>query len=165
MKAALQAFRPGDPPIDDEYVHHWFGYTWARSQAELQSWMDTRWAGWFKFTVVREPIARFVSLFQNKIGGDINRYVLERFEDDEWRRDYHAVPQTFLIGEDLGRYDVVFRLESIAASAGSILTERLGTKIDIPKRNATGGAARMSQACRTKLRAVYARDYEVLEYP
>lgn len=129
----------GGPPDDGDDIHHWTGYTHARDFGELQRWLATRWRGYFKFTVVRDPITRFESFYYDKLSAaeryamTIDEYVLAHFAADPRRLDIHAIPQTMLIG-DGSAFDFVGRVEAIA-EVRQVLSDHLGWLVEIPHLN------------------------------
>src|SRR3990172_2820060 len=93
LKVALADFRKGDPPKNADEVHTWFGY----SHVETLKGFDQRWRGWYRFTVVRSPITRFLSFFyglnDDERPEDLNEFVLHGFEHNDWRYNIHAAAQ------------------------------------------------------------------------
>lgn len=166
VKWALSPFKGGPPGNDAEDIHPWFGYTEARDIAQLYEWLDGRWENYFRFTVVRDPIRRFRSFYYGMgPGEDISRYVLEDFERDErWWGDIHVVPQTQLIGAELGHFDFVGHTEDMAEVQRK-LQANVATKISVPHRNrGTAPGAQLSAEANRHLRRIYAEDYRVLGY-
>jgi hypothetical protein len=168
VKWVLSPFK-GGPPREGTDVHQWFGYTHADSVGQLHEWLDTRWRGFFRFTVVRDPIARFRSFYyglqpwERGAYGDINRYVLEEFDRDPWRWDIHAVPQTMLIGEELWRFDFVGRTEDMEAVRRE-LSLVVGQEIEMPHLNRSPAGPRPNERAMWRLREVYRADFEALGY-
>lgn len=172
VKLALAPFRGGAPASDDnETLHRWFGYSYARHVGEMQDWFATCWGGFYRFTVVRNPIARFESFYYEKVSdaqravyGSIDRYVDKHFDADDWRWNAHTVPQTALIGTNLSVFDDVFRLERIH-KLGIELTKRVGAKVTIPHANRSSVPRKaMSPGTEEQLRDIYRADFEVLGY-
>lgn len=168
VKYALSPFK-GGPPDPDEDIHRWYSYTWARDVGELYRWFRTRWAGYFKFTVVRDPIARFESFYYDKVdpaeryATTIDRYVMGEFERDERRMDIHAIPQSMLLGPELGQFDLVGRLEDMS-SVASVLSAHTGRAIVIPHLNASGSRPSLERATRARLAMIYRADIEAFGY-
>lgn len=171
MKWALSAFKGGPPP-EDEDIHRWFGYTHARNLGQLQAWLADRWQHEFRFTIVRDPIARFESFYwglqdhERGCYGDINRYVLERFEADvEWFGNIHAVPQTLIIGTDLHLYDFIGRLEATEELEDRLEAALHTPVIVFPHMNHKGDQRiPLTDEATERLRTIYAQDFEVLGY-
>lgn len=169
VKWALSPLKGGPP--DDEDIHHWFGYTNARSVGELYEWLGTRWAHLFRFTVVRDPIERFRSFYfglqpwEQGAYGDLDRYVLNEFERDErWRWDIHAIPQTLLVGSELERFDYVGRTENMA-EVEAVLREQVDPSIALPHLNQSGSEGyEIGPRALKRLRSIYRRDLNALGY-
>ena len=164
IKWGLSPFVGGPPEVEDE-IHAWFGYTHARDRGELDRWLASRWKDHFRFTVVRDPIARFESFFYGTSGrpawGDINRYVLEELATpaDPWRDDIHLVPQALIVG-DLSLYDHVGRTHTLNQTARAV-SAYLGRRVTFGHLNrSTAERQELSRAARARLRALYRADYE-----
>ena len=168
IKWALSRFK-GGPPAATEDIHGWFGYTHAQHRSQLNGWLETRWADLFRFTVLRDPIARFLSFYyglqihERGCYGDVSRYVESgAFEADPWANDIHAIPQTFLLGGDLSRYDFVGRTEDMGKVEVE-LRRVTGVHLEIPHANRSTTERRpLSLVAERRLREIYAKDYEVL---
>lgn len=162
VKLALAPLLGADPPAD---IHRWFGYTHARNEEELGDWLTGRWAGWFRFTVVRHPVRRFESFYAgiDPDGlGDINAWIAARQDDERWL-DIHAVPQRRLTG-DPSLYDFVGRLEETRA-----IEEAIGVAtncdLDLPRANASAAPRRrLTQRSLSALRTIYAADLDAFDY-
>lgn len=163
VKIALSAFKGGSPDRD---IHSWFGYTTAHGVDELYRWFETRWRGFFKFTVVRQPIARFESFYYSLPGAtadEVSSFVLEDFSWSGWRTDIHAQPQTHLIGTELERFDFVGRTERMG-EVEALLSKKFG-RLRIPHANRSRTPrGELSKPARAFLRRVYRQDFEILGY-
>lgn len=163
IKWALAAFK-GEQPVKSTDIHHWFGYTHARDVAELNEWLTGRWGNMRRFTVVRNPVDRFLSFYyglqpaERGAWGDVNRYVIEQLGVDAWAEDIHVVPQTLLLGTNLSCYDHVGHTEDMAATAAWL-------GVAVPHHSRYEGVRQpLTAAALKRLRSVYRTDYEVLGY-
>lgn len=113
----------------------------------------------FRFTVVRDPIRRLISVYTNRVVGLrdlhnsrklVRRGTLPLDPDPDtffqnlatYRRlssviRHHALPTWLFTGDDLGVYDRVFRTDQMAELAG-ILSERAGRAIPVERANSSG---------------------------
>lgn len=149
-------------PPEGEEVHRWLGYIDAQDVAQMQEWLAGRWAHLFRFTVIRDPIARFVSYFTSQRRGDIERFVLDEFSLEIARRDIHSAPQTDIIGGDLARFDFVGHTE-VMEHVSTILSEVTDTEIVIGHRNRTHrDRPDLSAAAIARLQEIYRADLEVI---
>ena len=141
-------------------------------------------ADYFKFGFVRDPLARFVSAWQDKVV-NANYY---RFEDQDHARmqrveefalwtaehdlaavpgtDQHLALQSRLI--DLSQVDFVGRLETFAADFAEVC-ERVGAPAgpaEARNQTASGGASgpQVSEELRSLVATMYRRDYQVFGY-
>ena len=167
LKLALANGLHGTGFVDDRLLHEHVGYTYAANVGELGDWLTWRWpAGpWWRFTVVRDPVARFVSLYREKVDrdglGDIDAWVAAQ-ADSHWWEDIHAVPQVRIVG-DPGWYDHVGHVERLDETA-ALLSERLGQPIILGRHNATGKAPPIAARTRDMLRRRYADDLSAFGY-
>lgn len=160
IKLALSGLK-GGPPEPDEDIHHWWSYTWATDLAELYRWFDTRWRTYFKFTVVREPVARFESFYYGKVGQyAINSYVHALRMT---QLDVHAVPQASLLGPELDRFSFIGRTEQMDV-VGTVLSAVAGQVITVPHANRSEPERRpLTPKARARLLEVYHADIAMLE--
>jgi len=118
--------------------------------------------GCFKFTVVRDPVRRFLSAHGNRVlhYGETDTYLIDRLllralglprrpGIEEFCRHYRAYyllndrirrhfrPQGVYLGRDLGWFDKIYRLEALDELAAD-LSELAGRQIEIPRLQ-TGG--------------------------
>jgi len=129
---------------------------------QMQDWLAHRWAHLFRFTVVRDPIARFVSYFCSQRRGDIERYILDGFSLEVARRDIHTAPQTDIIGTDLSRFDFVGHTE-VMDHVSAVLSEVTDTEIVIGHRNRTHRERPdLSASAIARLQEIYRADLEVI---
>jgi hypothetical protein len=168
VKWALSPFKGGPPGYEDpDEMHRWFGYTYAQHTTEMRDWCGNRWMDLFRFTVVRDPIERFVSFYRDKVPAHerlvygLNDYVLHRFPHDLERRfDIHAVPQSALLG-DLSVFDHVAHTEKLE-ELGPVLSVATGTSVQMPHLNRTYADEELSPEAKEVLYRLYDRDFEML---
>lgn len=162
VKMMLAPLKGGGPePWED--IHQWFGYTHADDHHHLREWLRGRWADWFRFTVVRDPITRFESYFHGRqVGGNINDFALNRLRDVD---DIHAARQTDLLGYDLSCYDFVGRLEEPELIEATV-SEVLGMELTLPwlNRSRRPKGSALTPKARRSVRAYYRADFELLGY-
>lgn len=160
IKWALSPFK-GGPPEPTEDIHRWTGYIEAEDVSHLYRWLSTRWSSYFRFTVLRDPIARFVSFYRwlprdQQI--DLERFILA----GGWRDNIHAIPQTAIVGTDLARFDYIGRTEDMA-EVQAVLREHLDRPVVVPWLNAAKAKVpEVSELAEAMLREFYAEDYDVL---
>ena len=141
-------------------------------------------ADYFKFAFVRDPLARFVSAWQDKVvnnnyyrfeAPDLERMQqLEEFAGWVSAQDLSAVPgtdqhlalQSRLI--DMSQVDFVGRLESFDVDFAEVC-ERVGAPSGLAQaHNQTRGGesadGRVSAEVRTMVRRMYRRDYQIFGY-
>lgn len=164
VKIALANALRGGSFTDDTDLHDWFGYTYAANQDELHDWLTDRWRDRWKFCVLRDPAARFVSLYYEKIDphryGSINAWI-QGNADSWWWDDIHAVPQTQIVG-DLADYTYVGRIED-SLDVEAHLSARVGEHVKLGHHNATNGDREPLDPLTVRLlEARYAEDYAVL---
>ena len=155
------------PPQETSEFHDWFGYTHVANTKRLKRRLENRWRDYFTFTVVRNPIDRFESLYYEKINlqGDINAYIQDELSDDNrWLFNPHGTPQVNLIGEDLSSFDFVGRTENME-EVSARLSQTVGAE-PLRHLNRSRRTARppLSQQSLRRLTEVYRRDFEVLGY-
>lgn len=141
-----------------------------------------KYAGHFSFTFVRNPYARLVSGWQDKIirgaGSDDLLALRERLKDFdvfvEWLAgqdpatvDIHFRPQSLLVPAEL---DFIGRTETLEDDLRSVLSQTgLDGDHEIPHRNASGKAwitaERMRPATRAQINELFAGDFERFGYP
>lgn len=160
--------------------------TAARSIRRARREYEAAGTGHERLMVVRDPLRRFFSGFDNKIrsgrlgelaGGaalpesglptepDIATFVahLDQYRAESFMVRKHFQTQAHFTGENLGWFDHVFRLERFDALAG-FLTDRLGAQIAFPheKRSDKSWIDAVTPATVERIREAYARDYQVL---
>ncbi len=153
---------------DFEELHSKFGYTDIENVVSLQEQFATTWKDYFKFTLVRCPIARFESLFYEKIRhpAGINTFIIEHLTpDNSWLSNAHGTPQVNLIGADLEHYDYVSRTESMA-EVGQVLSNLFGP-LTLRQLNQSAQQADrepLSNEAILRLSRIYHQDFCLLGY-
>jgi hypothetical protein len=130
--------------------------------------LNGRWKSLYRFTVVRDPYARFESFYwaqarhDREAWGDINRFVIEDLGHDEWSRDIHVTPQVLLVGGGMD-FDFIGHTEDMEKVAVE-LSVVTGTQVVIPRLNRSKRQMPLSRAAKLRLRKLYARDFEEFGY-
>ena len=160
--------------------------TAARGIRRARREYEASGSGYERLMVVRDPLRRFFSGFDNKIRSgrlemvtgapalpdtglptrpDIDTFVTHL---DQYRAESHMIRKHFRLqshftGDELGWFDHLFRLERFDALA-DFLTGRLGAPIAFPheKRSDKSWTDSVPAATVERIREVYARDYDVL---
>ena len=162
-----------------------------RLTADRSMTPDIRWRarGCWRFAVVRDPAARFLSAYRNRIHhhGDMEatrthraltralglaaRPEIDEFIDRFWRYYWandilrrHFRPQIAYLGRDLGWYDRVYRLDEMAALAAD-LSARAGREVEIARLQAEGPRLTpgdLTTRSRARLEAIVAADRAAL---
>ncbi|MSU88404.1 hypothetical protein GE300_02080 [Rhodobacteraceae bacterium 2CG4] len=139
--------------------------------------------------IVRDPLARFVSGFRNKIlDGQLERLengpvvrdstlpsrpdidaFLENFDQYMARSGMlkrHFRPMSFYLGRNLRWFDHVYRLEQFA-TLEAFLDARIGAKIAFPHKKKKDDRAEitLTPAQQARVREIYRADYALLESP
>lgn len=193
---ALAEGRPFDPANHGgRYVHRY----WKERQ-RAQGWADepppfAALAGYRFFTVLRDPVARLFSAYQQRVvqNDEITREFriraeLPRFRDRipgvDSRPDperfvidlplyrmlsssvmHHTAPYRNVLGDDLSRYDRVFRIEQ-QAEIGAWLAEATGQSVPLPVSQQAAanrpGLQDLGPAARRALAALMEDDYRLL---
>lgn len=165
----LVAFQPHLADAAEMEVHAQSDKIFAPDWWTLQQWLAGPWRKHKRFTLVRDPVARVESYYYgyrdiDGLPSDINSFVHEL---PEWMREggpskwpQHARPQTEIIGDDLGLYDFVGRLEAVHE-----LEAWLGRSI--PRRFASDrpNERQLDERSLAVIDALYRRDYDLLGYP
>lgn len=150
VRKALRALAAGP----DDYL--------STKDVPMSPYIRWRASGCYKFTVVRDPVRRFLSAYGNRVRHypDLHKHPWHRWPlqtlglsldpdiDDFCRhfRAYYALndkirrhfrPQWRYLGRDLGWYDKIYRIENLDELAAD-LSELAGRKIRVPRLQ-TGG--------------------------
>lgn len=164
LKLALAQLR-GRQFTSDAGLHDWLGYSHA-SADQLAEWLAA-WRGQrFRFTVVRHPVSRWLSLYHEKIDphgyGDASAWLTAN-ADSWWWDDLHAVPQVAIIGSTAW-YDYIGRVEDMPALEAQ-LSAATGQTVQLPWANRTAGRPpRLTPRARQLLCRRYAADLEAFGY-
>ncbi len=155
-------------------------------------WRDTHRPGWFGFTVLRDPLARLMSVYTDRViqKGDLRDSHRIQSGQSDLPADpdpdhffanlpgymaasssikHHALPTVLFTGPDLSVYDAVFRTEEISELARH-LSRHTGHSVAVGQRNASAwrlGLDDLSAATRDVVRDYLAPDYDLLadHYP
>lgn len=166
VKHALTPFRLGYqwPDTHLARMHQHFGYTYLDSIDEV----NKNWSDYFKFTVVRHPVRRFVSLFCDHIDPkgdlDINEFILTKFGTGHgWYSNPHGSPQTHLVGKDLDLYDFVGRTEDMG-EVEKVLCSVFGSLKLKHHNKSRASTVTLSKEAEEKLEELYDDDFSTLGY-
>lgn len=148
-----------------------------------------RAAGHWKFAVVRDPVERLLSAYQNRVvelrdvarssqsvtlarlfrvsvEPDIDEFIARlstyRLISDRIRR--HTNSQRHYLGRDLGYFDRVFRIGELDVLAGE-LSDRTGLAVELPRHQRSQSTllfADLAPATKQKALAHLREDYELL---
>jgi hypothetical protein len=160
--------------------------TSARNFPRAQREYEAAGLGYERLVLIREPLRRFYSGFQNKVrngrlaklaeaerlpeSGLPTRPDLETFVDnlDQYRAESfmirrHFYPQSHFTGRDLSWYHHVYQLERFGDFA-RFMSDRLGQEIAFPhvKKQDLDWVADVSPKTADRIRAAYERDFRVL---
>lgn len=183
IKIALHALETGEDEESYRRLHNL--YRAKRARAEDFQLAAALW----KFAVVRDPVKRMLSLYNNRIVSHRDqlrgwkshlrlRLLLLPFEPTanefyENLRTYpltsgillhHVRPQRHFLGDDLSRFDAVFPIENMGALEAA-LSERVGRQIALPRVHAEAGGVsweQLSAKARRKILAATASDFRLL---
>ena len=159
VKAALAAVDPNVPrgaellAADPLEVHK----IYPTMRFRRHRWVT--YQGWFRFTVVRDPLARLLSVYSDRIVARSELHNARKFrrgraplpQDPDpdfffqnldgyigWSSviKHHVLPQAIFTGPELNRFSRIYRTSDLAALAGD-LSEVAGTGGVIPQMNAS----------------------------
>lgn len=152
-----------------------------------ESYNSKYYEEFYKFTVVRDPVERFISAYNFVVSGgkgpadercgkyirersqDINEFVMEYLDERFIYSWVHFVPQTYFIYDknDKCMIDKVLHLENIEKEFSSIKDE-VGVEGELPFSNRKKGSGSiggsLSEVAVAKIRKIYSRDYSLLGY-
>jgi hypothetical protein len=143
-----------------------------------------RFASYFSFAFVRDPVERVVSGYRylsrggNQVEdlavsetlrecGDFDEFVGEHLQHG-WLKNHPLFwPQAWFVADHFGniRVDFLGRLENIEADY-EIVRDKLGLAKTLPLENTTRGSTELniSQQTRSLIRRIYSNDYELFAY-
>ncbi|MDJ0553842.1 MAG: tetratricopeptide repeat protein [Microcoleaceae cyanobacterium MO_207.B10] len=178
---SLKMHKEYSQPIEN--IHNFWS---SRSHVfqNLQSLDD-----YFKFTIIRDPIKRFLSCYKNRVLHHKNlwlksvrgklenaglksepniNYFVENLENYLKSSDaivHHASPQSQYLGEDLSIYDLICPIENLE-NLQQIIFQKANVEIELPQLQ-TGGPKitlkDLTEKSLKKLIEFYAADYQLLE--
>jgi hypothetical protein len=160
------------PNAEEKQSIHEFYY-------EYGNWIETldNYRDWYKFTVVREPIDRFISFYQNKIlqekqyfetPVEIDRLALnlEKYRSQNTNLKHHTETQKTFTGDDLGVFDGVYKIEDLSELHHRI-KEKTGLQFTLPRKNISNSQDKekfsLSDEAIIKLIDFYKEDYVLLK--
>ncbi|MFW2541920.1 sulfotransferase family 2 domain-containing protein [Primorskyibacter sp. 2E107] len=159
VKKALALLDPvvSLPPRETRDVHTWHRlYPTRRFRARQMARLE----GYFRFCVVRDPLARLLSVWTNRVQefGDLRnawslqsgRVALPMEPDPDFFFSHltayaqavsgikhHVLPAPVFLGPDLGAYSRVYRTEEMAI-LGEDLSQRCNQAVSLPRANSSG---------------------------
>jgi len=184
VKAALAVIDPEfddlDRALDTQALHRRY------PTRRFRRWRFEEYEGWWRFTVVRDPVKRLMSVYTDRVVAKRDLHLskgvreagLPRDPDPDYffqnldsyraaasRIRHHALPTRFFIGAAPARFERVFRTSELGELQAE-LRARSGTGVTIPRRNAS--AAKLSfdalvPATRDALRPFLAAEYALLQ--
>jgi hypothetical protein len=155
---------------EHEEFHQWFGYIWCTDIDTLHGWFALPWASRFRFTLVRHPLRRFRSLYQDyrmrfdygEMG--IDGFALEVLPVLIGDGDAHAAPQVAFVGTDLSLFDFVGHTEDMPKLSAA-LSDALGEIVEVPWLHvSTKTQERLSTEAEAFVRGIYHEDFDALGY-
>lgn len=184
VKAALAVLDTGsdvnDPSeLDHNAVHHHF---------PTRRFRPHRWAeseGAWRFTVVRDPLKRALSVYSNRVvdmrelhnsprlrqlgtlpldpDPDFFFQNIESYKANASTIKHHTIPMWLFTGKNRAQYDRVYTTSDLSALADA-LSERAGAPVVFPRRNRSSLPLKLedlSPATRAALQVLTAPDYEI----
>lgn len=182
VKAMLMEIDPAQAGQEAGQKNYHAAYPTRRFRAKRKPLL----ADFFRFTVVRDPIRRLMSVYTNRVvelrelhnsRKLRNRKVLPLDPDPDtffqnlaaymhhsWAIKHHALPAHFFTGPDLGFYDEVYRTDQMDKVAAA-LSDRTGRPVQAKRANASGARLAfddLAPATRDSLRPYLMREYNHL---
>jgi len=157
-------------------IHEKVGYKWTKSLREYRDF--------FKFSVIRDPFERFMSMFYGPIRGDtgekgwycknigIEDWPIEYFSDpntfihyidkDILNRNHHTALQTYLLPADLSELDYIGHIEDMKGVQAK-LSEKTGEIILFPQINKTNRNYYRHPVNMERFYEIFLEDYKAFE--
>jgi hypothetical protein len=150
--------------------------------------LEVQKSHYFKFAILRDPIDRFLSAYQNRVvdfgelsaehiashpeleglplSPTISEFVenLERYRSISPSIRHHTEPQHVFIGSDLSYYDRVFRFEEVQ-EIPEILYRITGIKFELPHQQKSLAKIKLSDLSKRDIRGIewfYREDYALV---
>lgn len=153
-------------PGDGDLIHEWWTPHLAFDAEGLRHALEHRWGGWHRFTVVRDPVERFLSIYNGRFHAkepDINVFVEDVLPRWLEAKQVHEMPQADIV-VDPDLYDHIGRTDAMART-GAWLSEITGRVIEVPSANASihhRTWADLTPENQARVKRFYRRDYELL---
>lgn len=184
IKTALAVVDPAVPASTSELVANpkTVHKIYSTRRFRLHRWRA--YDGWWRFAVLRDPLARLLSAYADVVIGrnglrdspriraaghelpvapdpDFFFQNLAAYRDASSLVKHHVLPARIFVGPDLSRFDRVYRIEELPDLAND-LSYRVGKKVTFPRINKSAGKLRFSGLKPTTRDAV--RDYLAADY-
>lgn len=152
---------------------------WVYHQAN-----PSRFASYFSFAFVRDPVERLASGYRYLLGGgnrsedlvlsqtlqecaDFDQFVVEHLEAG-WLRSHPLFwPQAWFVADHFGdiRVDFLGRLENIEVDY-QVVRQKLGLRMPLPRQNTSSESSglKIGPQARSVIRRIYSKDYELFAY-
>ncbi|MBW2998102.1 glycosyltransferase [Candidatus Woesearchaeota archaeon] len=165
IKYSLKEFKGDWTKKAFKKIHNWYGYEHIKTK-DLKKEFMSKYKDWTKFTVVRNPYQRFISLFKdkNKVKEkDFKKYV-KTFKKNKRFEEHHGCPQTNIVGKDLSIFDFVGRTENMD-EVFKFLSKTFNKKIQPIKLNKNSEPkVLMTKNLRKQIYELFKEDFKILEY-
>lgn len=152
LNAALHA-HDGSAPWGTSPIH---------GDIQFDRWKARRFPYAYVFTVVRDPVERFESMFYDKVNyGDINTYAI-RFSEDAMATNPHGRRQSQLVGR-LAKFDFIGHTEDMA-TVGATLSDITGHTIVIGHANRSNRGPKLRGEGLAAIQEHFREDYRLFGY-